>query len=490
MSNQLELMKQFQALLPAAARAKAAQGNLNKDLSEGITAGFGIISLRGKVWRRKYQGEEVVMMEDDGRRPRYSIDVVIVKASPNISKVWYEHGYTEGSNAPPDCWSVDGKVPDRASPKLQNATCAGCKWNAWGSSRSAGGSGKGKDCADSKRIAVVPSDDMQNERYGGPMLLRIPPASLGDVLDYAKALALYGATYDAVVTELSFDPSAEYPKLHFRPIRPLTEDEYAKVEELQKLPVTERILNTAVDHVQTDGIDTSHTATGAAPNPAGNVTPIRPQQAPQAAPAGFQPQPAPAQAQPAQPAPAAPQPPHDADGVIMEEEPNEQREALRKMGTLTEEQINAALGPPKMRPVQKPASPLDGRENDPQVIALRAAKLTDEQIMAVMGLRGPQQTFQGMAATPAAPLTVAAPPPPMQPQPETQHAQPATPQGEPAKRKRRTKAEMEADAKAAAAAAGANGAAPPATATAQQENPATPPDFEAMLAGMLGQQPK
>jgi len=71
MSNQLEVMKQLQALLPAAARAKAAQGgNINEAFSGGITSGFGVLSIRGKVWRQKYQGEERIVMDDDQRTPR------------------------------------------------------------------------------------------------------------------------------------------------------------------------------------------------------------------------------------------------------------------------------------------------------------------------------------------------------------------------------------------------------------------------------------
>src|SRR6188472_3717382 len=159
----MALAQQKLGQLPAVFRDRLGQGRLNEDLASGITAGFAIVSFRGKAWRVKYRGEEKVLLNEDGQTPRYSINAVIVKASPHISKVWYEAGYVEGSTAPPDCWSVDGKKPDPASPKLQNATCAGCKWNAWGSSRSTAGSGKGKDCADSKRFAIVPLDDIDND---------------------------------------------------------------------------------------------------------------------------------------------------------------------------------------------------------------------------------------------------------------------------------------------------------------------------------------
>jgi len=119
------LAQQKLGQLPAAFRG--ARGKLNEDMTSGITSGFAIVTFRGKVWRVKYHGEEAVLLNDDQRTPRYTIDVVILKTSPNLSKVWYEFGYVEGSTAPPDCWSVDGRVPDAASPKRQNPTCGGCR---------------------------------------------------------------------------------------------------------------------------------------------------------------------------------------------------------------------------------------------------------------------------------------------------------------------------------------------------------------------------
>src|SRR5215204_428094 len=97
------LAQQKLGQLPAVFRDRLGQGKLNEDMAAGITAGFAIVSFRGKAWRVKYRGEEQVLLNPDGRTPRYSIDAVIIKASPNISKVWYEHGYVEGSTAPPDC---------------------------------------------------------------------------------------------------------------------------------------------------------------------------------------------------------------------------------------------------------------------------------------------------------------------------------------------------------------------------------------------------
>lgn len=230
-------------------------------LGAGITTGFAIVSLRGKVWRIKHRGEERVIL-NERNEPRYSLDVIIVQASSNIAKIFYQDGYVEGSTAPPDCWSVNGRTPDPASPALQKGntgpTCAGCWANAWGSRASQQGS-KGKACADSKRIAIVPLEDPHNEIYGGPMLQRIPPASLGDLKAYADKLNQIGLPFYGVATRISFDMSAEYPKLVFEPIRVLTDDEAQVVLDMQGTPLVERILDTAIDLVETSGVDQTGT---------------------------------------------------------------------------------------------------------------------------------------------------------------------------------------------------------------------------------------
>ena len=110
----------------------AEQGGVVSEMAAGVTAGFPVISFRGKVWRVKHRGEEINVRRPDGD-PAYSLELVVVKAAQNISKIFYEAGYEEGSNSPPDCWSTNGIAPDAGAAKRQSATCAGCPHNAWGS---------------------------------------------------------------------------------------------------------------------------------------------------------------------------------------------------------------------------------------------------------------------------------------------------------------------------------------------------------------------
>jgi hypothetical protein len=209
----------------------AGRRSFNDELSAGVTGGFAVIGYRGKIWRVKSQGNENMITRDDvhgdgSQDPAASIEVVIVKSSPVITKTYYIKGWEDGSNSPPDCFSSNGIAPDANAPHKQNPICKTCKWDAF-NSRSQEGS-KGKACQDNRRIAVVPAKDFDNEALGGPMLLRVPPASLKELVNHAVKLDQKGLPYFGVVTRVSFDPNSIF-KLLFTPVRVLTDDEFNKI---------------------------------------------------------------------------------------------------------------------------------------------------------------------------------------------------------------------------------------------------------------------
>jgi hypothetical protein len=213
---------------------------VENELAAGVAAGFGIISYRGKVWRIKHRGEERDIMRPDGDGPAHSIEVVVVRSATNLSKIYYKDGYKEGSTESPDCFSTNGLTPDISSKAKQANTCAGCPQNAWGSRITPAGK-PGKACSDSKRATVVPLADLTNEAYGGPMLLRIPAASLQDAATYATTLAQLGYPLEAVATRIAFDTKEAYPKFVFSAIRPLTDAEADQVLALRNDPRVTRI---------------------------------------------------------------------------------------------------------------------------------------------------------------------------------------------------------------------------------------------------------
>jgi hypothetical protein len=217
------------ASLPAVASNAAA----NDDLGAGIAPSFGILGFKGKVWSIRFGGTDTPLMREDGDGPRNSLEVVLVKASPMISKIFYNGGYVDGSNEKPDCWSGDGIKPDASVQNKVNPTCQDCPMNAWGSRISEAGK-DGKMCADSRRVAVVPAGDFDNELGGGPMLLRIPAASLKALKAYGDLLKSYGFPYFTAVTKISFDPKEAYPKFVFEAMRPLGPVEAEKILMLQQ----------------------------------------------------------------------------------------------------------------------------------------------------------------------------------------------------------------------------------------------------------------
>jgi hypothetical protein len=102
--------------------------------------------------------------------------------------------------------------------------------------------GKGKACSDHKRLAVTSLHDVDNEMFGGPMLLRVPASSLNALATYGKGVQKLGFPYYGVGTRVAFDTQDAYPKFVFSPIRALNDEEAAKVVALQNDPQVDRIL--------------------------------------------------------------------------------------------------------------------------------------------------------------------------------------------------------------------------------------------------------
>lgn len=224
----------------------ASQSNDN-DLSAGVQVGFGIIGYKGKVWSTRFRGTNTDLMRPDGDGPMNSVEVVILKASAHVSKIWYENGWVEGSNAAPDCFSTNGVTPDVGSKKKQANACALCPKNQWGSRITPQGK-QGKACGDSKRLAIVPLPDIANEGLGGPMLLRVPAASLGDLATFGDKYKAMGYPYFSIGVRIAFDPKESYPKFVFSAIRPLTDAEADMVLSMRDSAQVNRILAEGSEH--------------------------------------------------------------------------------------------------------------------------------------------------------------------------------------------------------------------------------------------------
>ena len=177
------------------------------------------ISIKGGVFRLISDGKEVAAIED-----RF-LDVVIVSAASKISRTYYGEAYNPDNPAPPACWSADGEKPDASAKEPQHVNCAGCPQNIKGS-----GAGESRACRFSQRLAVV----LANDTDGDVLQLTLPATSVFGKEDgenrplqaYAKWLAAQSVGPDMVVTRMKFDTKAQSPKLFFKPMRWLTDEEH------------------------------------------------------------------------------------------------------------------------------------------------------------------------------------------------------------------------------------------------------------------------
>ena len=211
-----------------------AAGPINNDLTSGVGLGFKVLSIKGKVFTIVSGGERTVVMkpgEDD--EAATSLEVVLLRANAALAKVFYATGFEEGSNAKPDCHSSDGKKPDGDVEKPVNKTCADCPKNAWGS----GNKGNSKACSDTRRVAIAPAGNLQDA-----MLLRVPPASLKPLAEFADTCNKRGAPYPSVVCKLKFEREESTPKLIFQPIAFLDEKRYAESKEVGESMLVRQII--------------------------------------------------------------------------------------------------------------------------------------------------------------------------------------------------------------------------------------------------------
>lgn len=184
-------------------------------MTAGIGLGFAVVSFRGKVWRVRKGNDETILRDDKGN-PLRRLRCVLVGSNSALSKTFYEGAYEPGTSNPPDCSSIDGIKPDIGVENPQSLACATCHNNQFGSKINDNGK-KAKACTDSRRLALVPYPDVANEAFGGPMMLRVPPASLESLAKAVNALRAQMIPPHAAVIDVAFDVEAEYPMLTFTP---------------------------------------------------------------------------------------------------------------------------------------------------------------------------------------------------------------------------------------------------------------------------------
>lgn len=216
------------------------------------SSGVKRLSIRGGVFRKIVGGQEV------GELEARSINVIIVKTAP-ISRTYYAGEYTAGQNNPPTCWSADtntGRPDDNVvATDRQSGTCFDCKQNVKGS-----GMGEGRACRYQQRIAVLLADSDGVVRSNEAYQLILPATSVfGDdkkkpgLQSYARLLNSQRAPLASVVTELRFDTDSSTPKLCFKPVRPVSQDELKLTLDTQKSADTLQLVTMTVKSKEDTG---------------------------------------------------------------------------------------------------------------------------------------------------------------------------------------------------------------------------------------------
>ena len=83
-------------------------------LAGNVNAGSGMkrVSIKGGVFRLLASGKEIASIEDR------HLDVIIVKAAPKVSRIFYAGGYDkDAAAAAPDCTSSSGESKSQSSRK-------------------------------------------------------------------------------------------------------------------------------------------------------------------------------------------------------------------------------------------------------------------------------------------------------------------------------------------------------------------------------------
>jgi|TARA_R110000824_G_scaffold248984_1_gene437947 hypothetical protein len=175
------------------------------------------ISINGSKFREYINGQQDTVHEG-------ALNVIIVNAA-KISRSYYAGEYDASSPTRPTCWSADtsAPAPEVKEEDRQAHRCMDCPQNIKGS-----GSGMSRACRFAQRLAVVLENDFTKVYQ-----LQLPATSLfGKAKEgkmpmqaYAQYLNSHNTPALSVITECAFDQGSAVPKLFFKALRPLGEEE-------------------------------------------------------------------------------------------------------------------------------------------------------------------------------------------------------------------------------------------------------------------------
>jgi hypothetical protein len=198
------------------------------DITKALSGGGGStvkrITLGNNKFVLKVNGAEISKSGSD------KLEVVLVNASPHVSRTFYAKAWDpKAEAAPPDCWSNDGDRPDASIAQPQSPMCMNCPQDVAGS-----GPGTTKACRKNRRVAVVLAGDLEGDVYQMTLQSKSifydakKPGDLDHMPfdQYTKYVGSQGYNLNMLVTEMRFDEDSTVGKLFFRPVRFLQRHEW------------------------------------------------------------------------------------------------------------------------------------------------------------------------------------------------------------------------------------------------------------------------
>lgn len=218
--------------------------------------------------------------------PDNEVDVVVLGFA--FENAYYEGAYDKDNPQPPSCFSIavaerpeseDEMAPHDNSYEKQCKDCLGCEFNKFGSADQ----GKGKKCKNTRKLALVMADDLDDLAEAEIATLSVSPTNIAAWKGYVSKLSsALGLPPFGMVTRVKLDGYA----LSFSPVEGgQIEFDQAKWEAMKaKIDEAKKILLTPYDKFDPDAAPKAAPAraasarsarfTGAAAAPA-KATPVR-----------------------------------------------------------------------------------------------------------------------------------------------------------------------------------------------------------------------
>ena len=175
---------------------------------------------------------------DEMGKIKGNLNVVIINAAPHVGRIFYAKAWSpDAEPTAPDCFSNDGRAPDKSVAEPPADRCDSCPNNIKGS-----GMGNSKACRYSRRIALMLLDDFGTPLEGDVYQMNLPSKSLfGDNVgdrftfeNYSKYLLNNGKSVDWFVTEISFNEDNDNQSVLFEPVGHINRTIYEVIRPAQE----------------------------------------------------------------------------------------------------------------------------------------------------------------------------------------------------------------------------------------------------------------